>query len=267
MIEEHTIPEERTPLRVIHDRKPTVNIIAGRNPVAEAIKAGTIIEKVVILAGVKGAAIEKIRMLAKHNRIPCVEVGKQKFRDLVSDTTTQGVVAIVGTKKYVEVDDILTIAHERNEPPFVLILDELEDPQNLGALIRTAECAGVHGAVIPKHHAASVNQTVAKTSAGASEHLPVAKVTNIANTMDELKQKGLWIVGTDPAAEKLYTQFDYTTPLAVVVGNEGKGIRQLVKEKCDMLVKIPLYGKVESLNASVAGALIIYEAVKRRKQL
>jgi len=125
----------------------------------------------------------------------------------------------------------------------------------------------VHGAVIPKHHAASVNQTVAKTSAGASEHVPVAKVVNIVQTLDELKQKGIWIVGTDSSAEKMFTEIDYTMPIAVIVGNEGKGIRQLVKEKCDFLVKIPLYGKVESLNASVAGALIMYEAVKKRKKL
>jgi len=258
--------EEYNPLRVIHDRKPTANIIAGRNPVMEALRAGTIIEKVVILAGVKGNVIEKIRTMAKRNRVPCVEVGKQKFRDLVSDTTTQGVVAIVGTKAYVELEDILKVAEDRNEKAFVLILDEIEDPQNLGALIRTAECAGVHGAVIPKHHAASVNQTVAKTSAGASEHLPVAKVTNIVNTMEELKEKGLWIIGTDSEATQSYSEIDYTMPIAVIVGNEGKGIRQLVKERCDFLVKIPIYGKVESLNASVAGALVMYEAVRKRRK-
>lgn len=267
MFEETGTLEEHPPLRTVHDRKPTANIIAGRNPVMEALRAGTIIEKVVILAGVKGNAIEKIRTMAKRNRVPCVEVGKQKFRELVSDTTTQGVVAIVGTKAYVELDDILAIAQQRNEPALILILDEIEDPQNLGALIRTAECAGVHGCVIPKHHAASVNQTVSKTSSGASEYLPVAKVTNIANTLDELKQKGFWIVGADSGAEKLYTQIDYSTPTAIVIGNEGNGIRQLVKEKCDFVVKIPLYGKVESLNASVAGALMMYEVVRKRKQL
>lgn len=266
MNEEQKTPERPTALRLLHDRKPSVNIIAGRNPVLEALRAGTIIEKVVILAGVQGNIIEKIKSLAKRNRIPFVEVGKQKFRDLVSDTTTQGIVAIVGTKSYVEIDDILAKALEKNEQPFLLILDEIEDPQNLGALIRTAECVGVHGAVIPKHHAASVNQTVAKTSAGASEHLPVAKVVNIVATLEDLKAKGLWIVGTVAAAEKSYTEVDYTSPIALVIGNEGKGIRQLVKEKCDFLVKIPLYGKVESLNASVAGALVMYEVVRKRRQ-
>ena len=255
------------PLRGAHDRKPAVKIIAGRNPVIEALKAGTIIEKIVILAGVKGEAIEKIKAMAKRDRVPCAEVGKQKFRELVSDTTTQGVVAVVGTKEYVEVDDILKAAAARNQPPFVLLLDEIEDPQNLGALIRTAECAGVHGVIIPKHHSAEVNTTVAKTSAGASEHLPVAKVVNVANTIDELKEKGVWVVGTDSEASKIYTEVDYSGPLAIVIGNEGRGIRHLVKEKCDFLVKIPVYGEIESLNASVAGALVMYEAVRKRRQL
>lgn len=259
--------EERpSPLRVVHDRKPSANIIAGRNPVMEALRAGTMIEKVVILGGIKGNVIEKIKQMAKRNRVPVVEVGKAKFRELVSDTTTQGVVAIVGTKEYVEVEDILAVAGQRGEPATVLILDEIEDPQNLGALIRTAECAGVHGVIIPKHHAASVNQTVAKTSAGASEHMPVAKVVNIAATLEELKGKGLWIVGTDGGADREYTEVEYDMPLAIVVGNEGKGIRQLVREKCDFLVNIPLYGKVESLNASVAGGLLMYEVVRQRKK-
>jgi 23S rRNA (guanosine2251-2'-O)-methyltransferase len=267
MNDQHNIfhRDRPSPLRVVHDRKPTLDIIAGRNPVIEALRSGRIIEKVVILAGVRGSAIEKIKSLAKKNRIPYVEVGKMKFRDLVSDTTTQGVVAIVGTKKYVEIEDILNASSRKNEPPFILFLDEIEDPQNLGALIRTAECAGAHGAVIPKHHAASVNLTVARTSAGASEHLPVAKVTNITTTLEELKGKGFWIVGTDTESDKLYTDVDYTTPIAIVIGNEGKGIRQLIKERCDFVVKIPLYGIVESLNASVAGALVMYEVVRQRK--
>lgn len=268
--EEQNQAEQRhwvSPLRAVQDRKPTANIIAGRNPVIEALRAGTIIERIVILAGVKGGAIERIKLMARRNRVPCVEVGKQKFRELVSDTTTQGVVAVVGTKEYVDLDDILKIAEQRQEPGFLLILDEIEDPQNLGALIRTAECAGVHGVIIPKHHAASVNQTVAKTSAGASEHLPVAKVTNIVSTIEELKQKGFWIAGASVEGDRPYTEIDPSTPFALVIGNEGKGIRQLVGEKCDFLVKIPLYGKVESLNASVAGALIMYEVVRKRKSL
>jgi 23S rRNA (guanosine2251-2'-O)-methyltransferase len=264
--QEHQSHQERpSPLRVIHDRKPSADIVAGRQPVMEALRSGRLIEKIVILAGVKGSSIEKIKQLAKKNRIPFVEVGKMKFRDLVSDTTTQGVVAIVGTKTYVEVEDILQKAEQQKDKPFILILDEIEDPQNLGALIRTAECAGVHGVVIPKHHAATINQTVSKTSAGASEHLLAAKVTNIVNTIDELKEKGIWVVGTDSDAEKLYTDIDYNGPIALVIGNEGKGVRQLVKEKCDFVVRIPLFGKIQSLNASVAGALMMYETVRQRK--
>lgn len=257
---------EPKPLRKIHDRKPTVDIIAGRQPVFEALKAGTLIEKIVILFGVKGDSIERIKTMAKRNGIPWTEVSKGKFRELVSDLTTQGIVAIVGTKKYVEVEDIFTRATERKELPFILVLDEIEDPQNLGALIRTAECAGVHGIIIPKHHAASVNQTVVRTSAGASEHMPVAKVTNIATCLDELKAKGIWIVGTDCGAEKLYTEVDYASGMALVIGNEGKGVRHLVKEKCDFLVKIPLFGNLASLNASVAGALVMYEVARGRKK-
>ena len=265
--EVENIGNQTTPtVRFNQGRKPTADIIAGRQPVMEALKSGKMIEKVVLLFGVKGNAIEKIKMQAKQNRVPFVEVGKQRFRELVSDTTTQGVVAIVGTKKYVEVDDILKLAKEKGEMPFILILDEIEDPQNLGALIRSAECAGAHGVVIPKHHAVTVNQTVVKTSAGATEHMMVAKVTNIAQTIDELKQKKIWVVGTDAAAQKSYTQLDMNMPIAIVIGSEGSGIRKLVKEKCDFLIKIPLYGKIASLNASVAGALIMFEAVRHRKQ-
>jgi 23S rRNA (guanosine2251-2'-O)-methyltransferase len=240
------------------------NLIAGRQPVMEALRSGKPIEKVVVLFGVKGTAIERIKSTAKQARVPVVEVGKHRFRELVNDTTTQGVVAVVGTKRYVEVTDILDLAKERNEMPFLLILDEIEDPHNLGALIRTAECAGAHGVVIPKHHAASVNQTVVKTSAGASEHMLVAKVTNVVQCMEELKSKGVWIVGTDMSAPKSMYDTDLALPVALVIGNEGAGVRRLVKEKCDFLVKIPLYGKIGSLNASVSGALVMYEVVRKR---
>lgn len=269
--EHHRADEEFSPsqgksLRKVHDRKPAMNIIAGRQPVTEALKGGTLIEKIVILFGVKGPPIEKIKQLAKQNRIPVTEVGKQRFRDIVSDTTTQGVVAIVGTKQYVEIEDILALAESKGEVPFVLVLDEIQDPQNLGALIRTADCAGVHGIIIPKHSAAYVNQTVAKTSAGASEHMLVAKVTNIAVTLEELKEKGMWVVGTDSDGGKEFAGIDYSSPIVIVIGNEGTGIRKLVKEKCDFLAKIPLYGNVDSLNASVAGALVMYEVVRKRKK-
>lgn len=249
-------------------------IIFGRQPVLEALKSGTPIEKILILFGVKGSAIEKIRSLAKQQDVPVTEANKQRFRELApsrfagsglaEDSTTQGVVAIVSSRASVELDDLLKIAKEKNEPPFLLILDELEDPQNVGALIRTAECAGVHGVILPKHHSAPLGQTIAKTSAGASLHMPIARVSNIAQTLEELKQHGLWIIGAAMEGDRLYYEADYKGPLAIVVGNEGRGIRRLVKEKCDFLVRIPLYGKIESLNASVAGALVMFEAARLR---
>lgn len=239
-------------------------IIAGRKPVLEALRAGTAIEKIVFLLGVQGKVMMDIKSLAEQKGVQVLEAAKQQFRELASDVTTQGVVAVVPTKKYVDINDILAIARERSEQAFVLILDEVEDPHNLGALVRTAECAGVHGVVIPKHHAASVTTSVVKASAGATEHMAMAEVPNIASTLRQLKDEGFWIVGLDSAGEKLYTQVDYTTAIAIVVGNEGRGIRRLVRENCDFLVNIPLYGKLESLNASVAGALVMYEVAKQR---
>jgi len=240
-------------------------IIAGRKPVLEALRAGTTIEKIVFLLGVQGKVMVDIKSLAEQHGVQVIEAGKQQFRELANDVTTQGVVAVVPTKKYVDLEDILTIARERNERAFILILDEVEDPHNLGALVRTAECAGVHGVVIPRHHAASVTTGAVKASAGATEHMPMAEVTNIASSLQQLKNEGLWVVGLDMGGEKLYTQVDYTTAVAIVVGNEGRGIRRLVRETCDHLIKIPLYGKLASLNASVAGALVMYEVAKQRR--
>lgn len=240
--------------------------IVGRKPVIEALKAGTAIEKILLLAGIHGQSIEEVRTLAKRNNIPVQESTRQQFRDLANDQMTQGVVAIVPQRfQYSSLEEIAEVATEKNEKPFILILDEIEDPHNLGALIRSAECAGVHGVIVPKHHSAPVNSTVAKTSAGATEHLVIAEVTNIVNTIDDLKKGGFWVAGLDGEGDKLYSSADYTSPIAIVVGNEGKGIRRLVKEHCDFLVKIPLHGKIESLNASVAGALVMFEVARQRK--
>ncbi|MGD0339432.1 MAG: 23S rRNA (guanosine(2251)-2'-O)-methyltransferase RlmB [Bacteroidota bacterium] len=241
------------------------HLIAGRNPVMEALKAGASIEKIMILFGVKGNVIEKIRATAREKKIPCVETDKQKFRDFAGEADAQGVVALLGTKKYSEIEDLLAIARELRQKPFLLILDEIEDPQNLGAMIRTAECAGVHGVIIPKHHAASVNRTVSKASAGATEHMAIAKVTNLVSTMEQLKEAGLWMIGTDMDGGKSYDQIDYSIPLALIIGSEGSGMRRLVKEKCDFLIRIPMFGKIQSLNASVAAALVMYEVVRNRK--
>ena len=241
-----------------------MNVIAGRKPVIEALNAGTPVEKIYILRGTHGEPIDTIKRLARQRNILCSEADKHVIEKFSRDTNSQGVVAIVGTKEYIDVDDILSIATTKNEKAFILLFDEIEDPHNLGALIRTAVCLGAHGGIIPKHNAAPVNETVAKTSAGASAHFPIAKVTNIAATIEELKEKGIWIVGTDADAQRSFTDVDYSMPVALVIGNEGKGIRRLVKEKCDFLVKIPMTGSFDSLNASVAGALIMYEVFRKR---
>jgi 23S rRNA (guanosine2251-2'-O)-methyltransferase len=238
----------------------------GRQPVLEALKSRQPIERILILHGTTGSHIDQAKQLARKLAIPVKETDKERFVELAGDTLAQGIIAIIDSYHYAEIEDILAVAQQKNEPPFLLVLDEIEDPHNLGALIRSAECAGIHGVVIPLHNAASVNSTVMKTSAGATAHLPIARVTNIAQTLDELKKAGVWIVGTEMESDKLYYKHDYSGALAIVIGNEGKGMRRLVKEKCDFLVKIPMHGHIESLNASVAGALVMFEAAKGRKK-
>jgi 23S rRNA (guanosine2251-2'-O)-methyltransferase len=239
-------------------------IIFGRQPVIEALKSGTPIEKILIQFGLRGGAIDRIYALAKQRGIPVTQTAKRRFREFGEESVTQGVAAMISAVAHVEVGDLVEIARRRSEPVFVLVLDELEDPHNVGALIRTAECAGMHGVVVSKHHSPTIGQTIAKTSAGASMHIPIARVSNIAHALDEFKQLGVWVFGTATEGDRPYDEADYTGPLAIVVGNEGRGIRRLVKEKCDVLVRIPLYGKIDSLNASVAGALVMFEAVKSR---
>lgn len=238
--------------------------LKGRQPVLEALKSGSPIEKIFVLFGTHGSGIDQIRRLARQHGIPLSEVDKQRFREIAGDEGAQGVVALAGLKEYSGLEDLLEAAHRAGEPPFLLVLDEIEDPHNLGALIRTAECAGVHGVVIPKHHAASVNSTVMKTSAGAALHLPIARVTNIVQSLESLKKAGCWIVGTDMEGDRPYDSMDFEGPIVIVVGSEGKGMRRLVRERCDFLVTIPMYGKIGSLNASVAGALVLYEAARKR---
>ena len=242
------------------------NHIVGRQPVLEALKSRQPIERILILHGTSGGHIDQAKQLARKLAIPVKETDKERFAELVGDIQAQGIIAIIDSYRYVEIEEILAIAQKKNEPPFILVLDEIEDPHNLGALIRSAECAGIHGVIIPLHKAASVNSTVVKTSAGATAHLPIARVTNVAQTLDELKKAGIWIVGTEMESNKFYYEHNYHGSLAIVIGNEGKGIRRLVKEKCDFLVNIPMHGKIESLNASVAGALIMFEAAKGRKK-
>jgi 23S rRNA (guanosine2251-2'-O)-methyltransferase len=240
-------------------------IIAGRQPVMEALRAGTSIARVVFLAGVHGRVIDDLKALAQERGVEIAELGRQEFRELASDTTTQGVVALVATqKKLSSLKDIVAIPPQRNEKGFLLIVDNIEDPHNLGALIRSAECAGAHGVIIPKHHTAPLSETVSKASAGSVEHMAIAEVTNVVNAIEELKEAGYWIVGLEAEGVKLFSTVDYSSPTAIIVGSEGKGMRRLVREHCDFLVNIPLHGKISSLNASVAGALVMYEVARQR---
>lgn len=238
--------------------------VEGRNAVLELLESGKDINKILIAKGEKHGSINKIIALAKENKIIIAEVEKNKLNQISQTQNNQGVIAIVPPFNYCEVEDILEKAKTKNEPPFILILDGIEDPHNLGSIIRTAETAGVHGVIIPKRRAVSVNSTVNKASAGAVEHMKIARVTNISDAIEELKQAGLWVCGTAVDTNKYYYNQDLTGPLAIVIGNEGKGIGEKVKKNCDFLVKIPMKGKVQSLNASVSTGIVVYEAVKQR---
>ncbi len=241
------------------------NYVIGKQPVLEVLKSGTSVEKVFLLHSTRPETARNIRQLAKRKGIPVVEMDGDRFREIVPAEHSQGIAALVSSVSYVEPEDLLEVAKKKGEPPLLLVLDEIEDPQNLGALIRTADCSGVHGVIIPKHHSAPITETVTKTSAGATAHVPVARVTNIVQTIEQLKLQGVWVIGSDSSGTTSFYDADYRGPVALVIGNEGKGIRRLVKEKCDFLVRIPMFGKIESLNASVSGALLMYEAVRARR--
>lgn len=258
--------ERRKEIRREEDReeKKFDDQIEGRNSVLELLESGKDINKIYVTRGEKHGSINKILAIAKERKIIVVEKDKRQMDEMAQEENYQGVIAIVPPFEYVEISDILEDAKEKNEDPFVLILDGIEDPHNLGSIIRTAETAGVHGIIIPKRRAASVNSTVNKASAGAVEHMKIARVTNISDSIDELKKAGLWICGTDINAERYYYNQDLTGPLGIVIGNEGKGISEKVKKNCDFNVKIPMKGKVTSLNASVSTGIIVYEAVKQR---
>jgi 23S rRNA (guanosine2251-2'-O)-methyltransferase len=238
--------------------------IAGRRPVLEALRSKQPIDTVFIQYGATGTAVALIKKLSRDCGVSLKKVSKERIKELAGNFSSQGVVAIISVFNYAEVDEILAAAIKRNDPPLLLVLDEIEDPHNLGALIRTAECAGFHGVIVPKHHAASVTAAVVKASAGATAHIPIARVTNIVQMLNALKSSGLWIIGTDTEGTQSYAEIDYSGPLAIVVGNEGRGLRRLVKERCDFLATIPMHGKIESLNASVAGALVMFEAARMR---
>ncbi len=238
-------------------------IIIGRNSVIEALKSGVNFENIYILRGEHNGSLRVIISMARDMNISIKEIDYKKLDEISNKGNHQGVVAIVSEKEYCTVSEILDYAKSKGEPPFVVIADGIEDPHNLGAIIRTAECAGVHGIIIPKRRSVGITHTVSKTSAGAVEYMKIAKVTNISQAIDELKDNGLWIYGLDMDGQALY-KTDLKGAVALVVGSEGKGISRIVREKCDVIISIPMYGKVNSLNASVATGLGVYEVCRQR---
>lgn len=238
--------------------------VEGRNAVLELLESGRDINKILVANGEKHGSIHKILAIAKERKIIVTEMERSKLNQISQIQNNQGIIAIVPPYDYCEVEDILEEAKRKNEMPFILILDGIEDPHNLGSIIRTAETAGVHGIIIPKRRAASVNSTVSKVSAGAVEYMKIARVNNINETIRYLKEQGVWICGTDMDTNTIYTKQDYKMPIAIVIGSEGFGMSRLVKENCDFLVKIPMKGKITSLNASVSAGIIMYEVVKNR---
>lgn len=276
---ERRISERRNDQRGIIDRRKTDrrfesheekkqkvfdDQVEGRNAVIELLESKKDINKIYITKGEKSGSISKIIAMAKEEKVIIVEKDKAQMEELAQTDNYQGVIAIVPPFEYCEVEDILQYANDKEEPPFILILDGIEDTHNLGAIIRTAETAGIHGIIIPKRRAATVNATVSKVACGAVEYMKIARVNNINDVIVKLKQNGLWICGTSIDTEKYHFNQDLTGPLAIVIGNEGKGMSKLVEKNCDFLVKIPMMGKIESLNASVSTGIILFEALKQR---
>ncbi|MBR6694062.1 MAG: 23S rRNA (guanosine(2251)-2'-O)-methyltransferase RlmB [Clostridia bacterium] len=249
----------------MNDNTSTSNIIAGRNAVLEAIRSGREIDRLIIAHGTEGGSVTAIIAKCKQKGILIKEVSPQKLDFMCGGAVHQGVAVMIASHSYCEVEDILKAAEDKGEPPFIIICDEIEDPHNLGAIIRTAEACAVHGIIIPERRAASLNMTVAKSASGALEYMLVARVTNIANTIDALKEKGVWVYGADMGGADRHS-FDFRGATALVIGNEGKGIGRLVAKKCDGIVSLPMYGKINSLNASVAAGVLMYEVADQRNK-
>jgi 23S rRNA (guanosine2251-2'-O)-methyltransferase len=268
-----------------------MNIIIGRKPVLEALNSDEEIEQIYILFGQQGNIINAIRVAAKKRGIKCNQIPLEKFKSLTPAKNAQGVIALKQDFKFSTLNEIIESAHPQPLPqgkglqkalsfgeglskgllsegetlPLILILDEIQDPHNVGAILRSAECSGVNGVILTKHNSATITTTVIKTSAGATEHLKICQVNNLSQAIDELKEKGFWIVGSSLENAKNYTDVDYKIPIALIVGNEEKGIRKLTASKCDFLVKIPMIGKIQSLNVSVAAGIILFEILRQRK--
>ncbi|UOR10628.1 23S rRNA (guanosine(2251)-2'-O)-methyltransferase RlmB [Halobacillus amylolyticus] len=237
--------------------------IIGKNSVQEALRSGRSINKVFASDQLQHQALKKLEQLAKENGIIVQRVPKKKIDQLV-DGNHQGVAAAVAAYEYSNIDDLFARAEEKGETPFFIILDEIEDPHNLGSILRTADASGAHGVIIPKRRSVGLTATVAKTSTGAIEYIPVARVTNLSRAIDELKERFVWVVGTDAEGTEDYRQLDGNMAIALVIGSEGKGMSRLTKEKCDWMVRLPMAGQVTSLNASVAASLLMYEVYRKR---
>lgn len=246
-----------------HEKYGSDELLIGRNPIIEALSSGRTVIKIMVAKGsTTGAAVEIISK-AKKAGVPVQEVDRKKLDYMTSGANHQGVAALCAVKEYATVEDILRRAEERNEQPFIIVLDEIEDPHNLGAIVRSAECAGAHGVIVKKRHAAGLTYTVYKAAAGALEYVPVARVNNITDTLEDLKKRGVWVYGADMNGIS-YTEVDFSGGAALVIGNEGKGISRLVREHCDTVVSLPLKGRIHSLNASVAAGILMYKIAEKR---
>ena len=239
------------------------DIIAGRNPVMEAIRSGRSIESILVAKGERSGSVVAIIAKAKQKNIPVKDVDSKKLDFLAKGVNHQGIVAQCAVKEYSTLEEIFALAEERGESPFIIVLDKIEDPHNLGAIIRTAECAGAHGVIIPERRSAGLSYTVEKTSVGALEYMPVVRVKNISAVLQKLKDKGIWVYGADMDGEH-YKKVNYDGAVALVIGNEGKGISPLVAKDCDVIVSLPMKGKINSLNASVAAGILMYEIADKR---
>lgn len=240
-----------------------MSLIIGRKPVLEALNSDEEVSQVFILFGQEGGVIESIRVAAKKKGIKVNQVPFEKFRQITQSKIAQGVAASKSEQKYYDLYEIISES-KKSQYPLLLILDSIQDTHNVGAILRSADCSGVDGIIITKNNSAPINETVVKTSAGASEHVKITLINNLAQTIDELKQKGFWIVGSYLEGAKNYTKVDYKVPIAVIVGNEEKGIRKLTADKCDHLVRIPMKGKIQSLNVSVATGVLLFEILRQR---
>ena len=256
-------PERRVPLE---PQELPEDVLVGRNAVTEALRAGRDINRLLLAEGDREGSIAEILALAKERGIVWQFVERSKIEAVAGGHRHQGVLAYVAPVEYADMEDILHRAKESGEPPFLLLLDGLEDPHNLGALLRTADATGVHGVLLPRRRSVSLNATVAKTSAGAIEYVPVAHIGNVVQTLKGLKEKGFWVAGADMGGPQAYYEANLTGPLVLVIGSEGKGISRLAREACDFLVSLPMVGHINSLNASVAGSIMMYEVLRQRRE-